>query len=627
MIPVPAGLEYLPYQVEGIEFARSRKSVLFGDEMGLGKTVEAIGVINCTPGINSVLVVCPATLRLNWRRELDKWLVREVESVVINYDQLHKLDRSRSYDICILDECTYIKNKSSKRSRLCRGIRARRKLALSGTPILNRPAELWHILHWLAPDKWPLSSWMKFTLRFCGAYRRWIGRKQIWDVSGATHLDELRELLAPLMIRRLKRDVLKELPEKFHQLIELPIDGMTGELKRKIAEVNRVVSAMDTQYAQDVAKLEGALSVVWEEMAQLRHQVGLEKVPMAVELIRDALESGEKVVVFAHHRDVIASLKAALNDFGPVVVHGSVSPENRQLAVDLFQHDSHVRVFIGQIQAAGVGITLTAASHVVFVESDWTPGVMSQAEDRCHRIGQKDSVLVQTLVLENSLDARMAKTLLKKQRIIELVLDVAPKEEKGEEEMIEEKLERIAVALEKIAGWEVLVQKIPPTSEQFAAQKAPVCCPETAAASCTQSCGVAPGESAPACCPKTAAVKADDGREEVKAALRAKGIKFKDAARTETLQKLLADAVVAVIPDPAPADPVTAETDDILGEDPKKPATKDDVRAALIALSAAKGKDEALGLLKAIGKVDKLSDVDPIYYGALLDACKVRGVA
>lgn len=428
MIPCPVNESYLPYQEEGIEFARPRPACLFGDEMGLGKTIQAIGWLNCHPEIETVLVVCPATLKINWRRELDKWLISPcIEVTIINYDQLHKLDYDKEYDVAILDEAHYIKNKRARRSEFCRQIQAKNKFALTGTPILNRPIELWHILHWLVPELWPAESYMRYAIRYCGAHRERVNRagKMVWVMDGATHLDELKMHLSYLMIRRLKQDVLKELPAKRRQLIELPMNGISDNAQLMMKEALAIAHVMriETLYADDVRALESKLQVAWQQMSELRHQVGLLKVPMAIDLIHDAVEASGKVVVFAHHRDVIAALNDALVDYRPAVIHGGTPQAARQDAVDRFQNDPNVKVFIGQIQAAGVGITLTASSHVIFVELDWTPGIVSQAEDRCHRIGQHQSVLVQHLVLEGSLDAHMAKTILRKQGVIEKALN------------------------------------------------------------------------------------------------------------------------------------------------------------------------------------------------------------
>ena len=421
MILCPPGHNYLPYQVEGIQFAKDKCSVLIADEMGLGKTVQAIGWLNAHPEVETCLVVCPASLKINWAREMDKWLVSPcVDVTIVNYDVLHKMDMSVVYDVVVFDEAHYLKTHDAKRSRLARCIQARNKVLLSGTPILNKPIELWHLLHILDPQAWPLKSRMAYALRYCAAYQKRIGKKSVWDVSGSSNLGELRQLLAPIMIRRLKADVLKELPPKRRQILELPA---AGDIK-----IRRMLKEWDERldYHAKVKGMKDPVSVMWTEMASMRREVALAKLPMAIQIIENAVESSGQVVVFAHHHEVIDKLAEHLPSC--VVVDGRTPLKDRQLAVDHFQHH-HSKVFIGQIQAAGVGLTLTAASHVIFVELSWVPGEMSQAEDRCHRIGQTDSVLVQHLVLENSLDAKIAKALVRKQGVIERALDAQKEEE------------------------------------------------------------------------------------------------------------------------------------------------------------------------------------------------------
>lgn len=413
-IYAPAGQTYLPYQTTGIEFAANRDAALIADEMGLGKTIQAIGLLNTRLDLERVLVVCPAGLRINWRRELDAWLVNPlVEVQIVSWDGLHKLNSGYAWDCIIADEAHYAKNREARRSRALMSLRARVRVALTGTPILNRPIELWNILHWLRPDLWPEKSFWPYARRYCAAHRGPFG----WDFGGASHLDELAGHLRHLMIRRLKADVLTELPAKRRQIVELDT-RMDRELRDKMAAME---ARLD--YEAQARGLEDAVSVAWQDMAGLRHDMARAKLPAAVDFLADAAIGSGKLVVMAHHRDVLESLQRELEDFRPVLIYGGMTDKARQEAVDGFQRRGEVRIFLGQIQAAGVGITLTAASHVAFVELEWTPGLMSQAEDRCHRIGQHDAVLVQHLVLPGSLDARLAKTLVAKQRVIDKTLN------------------------------------------------------------------------------------------------------------------------------------------------------------------------------------------------------------
>jgi SWI/SNF-related matrix-associated actin-dependent regulator of chromatin subfamily A-like protein 1 len=314
------------------------------------------------------------------------------------------------------------------------GITARFELHMTGTPILNRPKELWTSISRLAPDTF--NNFFRFAKRYCGAHSNGYG----WDMGGATNLDELQQKLrASLMVRRLKSEVLTELPAKRRQIVQLPANGASDlvEEERDIAaEQERVIEDLlaavqlakvndvpESEYLKAVEALQKGQRAAFTEVAKVSHRVALAKVPMTVSYLKELVESGQKVLVFAHHLDV---LDALASEFPKAVrLDGRNSVEERQLAVDRFQQDPEANPFIGGIRAAGVGLTLTAASLVVFHEIDWVPGVMNQAEDRAHRIGQKDSVLVQTLVLEGSLDAIKVRTLIEKQEIIDRALDRA----------------------------------------------------------------------------------------------------------------------------------------------------------------------------------------------------------
>lgn len=462
-IPCPAGRAYLPYQRAGIAYAMARQSTLFGDEMGLGKTIQAIGVINADETIKRVLVICPASLKLNWRRELERWLTRSLKSIIadgkncpvdaateiliVNYDIADKHSaalRSIPWDCLIVDEAHYLKNDKAKRTKAILGaaakkgdgpipgIRAQRKLFLTGTPIPNRPIEGWTIFSALAPDEF--RSFWGYAKRYCNATQGSYG----WDMTGSANLGELQDKLrASIMVRRLKKDVLTELPAKRRAVVEISQNGASkivaaeqnayaaheAAIERTRAEVELAKAESVDLYERMVAELREAVRSAFTELSKVRHQVAVAKIPHVVEHLRNALEGG-KVVVFAHHRDVVAGIMAELeNEYGAVKVTGEDSMQDRQAAVDRFQSDDSCRLFVGNIQAAGVGITLTAASHVVFAELDWVPGNVSQAEDRCHRIGQRDMVLVEHLVLDGSLDAQMAHTIVEKQAVIDEALD------------------------------------------------------------------------------------------------------------------------------------------------------------------------------------------------------------
>ena len=464
-IPCPAGCEFMPFQRAGIAFALQRDATLIGDEMGLGKTLQAIGVINADPAIERVLILCPSSLKLNWRRESTKWLVRKFSigivsgdwfpvscgMVICNYDVLTRHAakiRAVNWDLVIMDEAHYLKNGKALRTRMALGdwdyaakawktepIQADRRILMTGTPITNRPIELWPLIHYLDPDTW--DNFFRFAHRYCGAKRGRFG----FEAKGANNLGELQEKLrSTIMLRRLKRDVLTELPPKRRQVLAVERSDLSELIERerktwdasrkRIAEARSAValcnaSADPKEYERAVAQLRKAEGIAFQEIARERHNLALAKLPDLIDHLRESVESSVPVVCFVHHKDMVDAICAAFPKES-VRLTGDQGIEERQRNVDRFQTDERINLFVGTIMAAGVGITLTRASHVVFGELDWVPGNLTQAEDRCHRIGQRDSVLVQHLVVDGSLDAKMADILVKKQDVIDAALDDAP---------------------------------------------------------------------------------------------------------------------------------------------------------------------------------------------------------
>jgi SWI/SNF-related matrix-associated actin-dependent regulator 1 of chromatin subfamily A len=430
-------VNHFPFQLEGIRWLREHPRALLSDDCGLGKGVQALGYIDSTPEIRRVLVICPATLKLNWLAEARRWLRRKLDCFgIVNYERCRKEVTKReimaeNWDLIILDECHRCKNRKSQITKAILGIRgeqpgiitpARRRLFISATPILNRPAEFWTILNAIQPDEW--KSFWDFAKRYCDAHTKEVGYKNpktVWDASGSSNTGELRDRLKSIMLRRLKKDVLSELPEKRRQIIAFDFDKslvkaeITGllELGWNLDKMTRILESGDIRSLNVPDK--------FKQIGALRLETARAKVPLALEHIKDLLEGGEPIVVFAHHHEVIDALAAGLTEHSPVVLDGRTPPDHRQSIIDAFQ-GGNSRLFIGGIHAAGLGITLTAASTVVFVELDWTPAIMEQAESRCHRIGTVNPVLVQYLVFDGTIDARIAELLVKKQDTIERIV-------------------------------------------------------------------------------------------------------------------------------------------------------------------------------------------------------------
>ena len=449
-VPAPKEHSYMPFQVAGISFLAAHENALLADQMGLGKTIQAIGFVNWLSCVKSVLIVCPASLKINWYNELKKWLIHklsigiatskhwpETNIVICNYDILTKLPIKQQgmWDVLILDECHYLKNEKALRTKYVIGyrrgnkitppIQAKRKLALTGTPILNRPIELYNILKYLSPYGWPTR--FEYARRYCDAKQNGFG----WDFSGSSNLDELqKKLRSTIMVRRMKKAVIKDLPDKRYQIIEIDEDKLSKVQKRSAAVWENLSKQLgikdpsalsEEEYSRMVRALSGGVAVDFESISTLRKETALLKVPYVIEHLANLLENGVRVVCFAHHTEVIKELKNAFKG-RCVTLTGETPMLERERAVRVFQ-DKSAPLFIGNIRAAGVGLTLTASSHVVFAESDWTPGIMEQAEDRTHRIGQKESVLVQHIVLRGSLDANMAKAVVGKKQVIQTAVD------------------------------------------------------------------------------------------------------------------------------------------------------------------------------------------------------------
>lgn len=465
----PPGLTLRPYQRAGIHYCIDLKGALLADDMGVGKTIQAIGIVNHMMP-EKVLIVCPASVKLNWAKELDKWLVEKrrvgvakgshwplgADTVIINYDILSKhraMIRSIDWGMVVLDEAQYLKNPTAMRTmEICGGASQRKgiylpplpakfKLALTGTPILNKPIEIFTILRYLDPTGW--HDRMAFARRYCAAYKSVYG----WDMSGASNLEELQyRLRSTLMCRRLKCDVLTELPPKVRQVIEIDPEsrhkkalkreqGLWSDIKDKSGITDNTI--LDDDKFRMVVKLmrDGTFGKD-EHIATIRREVAISKIPDIISHLDTVLENEHKVVCFVHHREVVKGLKERYKD-ECVVVDGSTNERNRLTAVERFQNYGNVRLFFGNIKSAGVGITLTAASVVVFGESDWTPGLITQAEDRIHRIGQKSQALIHHLVLAGSMDAIMVKRVIHKQDIIERALNDTSGVNSGIEELLE----------------------------------------------------------------------------------------------------------------------------------------------------------------------------------------------
>ena len=428
-------MQLFPYQQEGAAFLAGHTGALLADTMGLGKTAQAIvAAARTTPagGVAAILVVCPASVVLNWVREFEIWWPRKdrrrLMLEVISYDRLTRnlSDYTDTvYHAVILDEAHYLKNPKAKRTKAVFGKhmnghggvieKAKHVWCLTGTPAPNNPSELWPMLHALNPGSilgqgkqayQPRNFW-SFTRRYCVVKNNGFGEV----IVRGQRLDELKEKMRPFMLRRRKEDVLPDLPEL--RFGELPLEGCTSAnalaaIDRSDVDVKRIKTALETGGVEALSKLS-------TEMATVRRLTALAKVGAVAEWVKEWLENcDEKIVVFAQHREAISAIKSALEKFRPAVIHGGTSQRLRSAEVDRFQREDGCRVFVGQIQAAGIGLTLTAASDLVFLEQSWTPADNAQAAMRIHRIGQKRGCLVRVAMLAGSIDESVQRVLARK---------------------------------------------------------------------------------------------------------------------------------------------------------------------------------------------------------------------
>jgi SWI/SNF-related matrix-associated actin-dependent regulator of chromatin subfamily A-like protein 1 len=428
---LPLGGVLHPFQRAGVRYALERRRTFIADEQGLGKTVQALATIEADEAFPTV-VVCPASMKLMWEREAQKWLphrsvavlegrtdatwteeTREADIVVLNYDILDwhsETLASLEPRALILDESHYVKNARAARTKAALELANRLpedalRLGLTGTPILNRAEELVSQLRVLGRLR-DFGSGARLTRRF----------------KAAGSDDRLHwNLRAHCYVRRTKKQVLPQLPAKSQDTVPVLL---SNEHEYRLAERDVIawLQTLPIDLRSIDAKVAAALRA--EQLVRLNHLRQLAargKLPTALAWIADFLESGEPLVVFAEH---IATQKAVMERF-PNAAHilGADSSQKRQKAVDAFQSEDGPQLIVCSLKAASQGITLTRASNVAFLELDWTPARHDQAEDRLHRIGQDSAVTAWYLLAPDTIDETMAELLQRKRSLIDAVTD------------------------------------------------------------------------------------------------------------------------------------------------------------------------------------------------------------
>ena len=421
----------LSHQKEAIQKLVENKKFILADDMGLGKTTSTI-IAALETGAKKILIICPATLKINWKREIENYSDRSVyiaegknfdgnnDFVIINYDIIKNFhdDKKKNgskildanFDLVVIDEAHYIKNAQAQRTKLINDIvkKIDRIWLLTGTPMTSRPIDYFNLLSLI--DSPVAKNWMAYVIRYCSGYQFKVGPRKVWNVMGASNLEELRDRTLGLTLRRLKEDVL-DLPDK----IITPV-----YLRLKSKEYEEVMGEYYNWYEKNPEESK-SLTVQFTKLTKVRQIIADEKIAQTIELAENILEQDKKVIIFCNFTD---SLNKICEHFGKsaVKLDGSMSKTERQFSVDQFQENEKIKVFVGNIKAAGVGITLTSAEAVIMNDLSFLPSDHSQAEDRAYRYGQKNNVLVYYPIFENTIEGVIYDILINKKQVISTVL-------------------------------------------------------------------------------------------------------------------------------------------------------------------------------------------------------------
>jgi len=432
------------FQKEGLDFLlKSSGNALLADEMGLGKTVQTLSYVSTEKQTFPVLVVAPLVTLKNWEREIEKFLKKKsrngriiefqspsVTSIrtgkskelpktdiyVINYELLLK----RSEDIekvgirtIVCDEVHNLRSKTTQKYKAVKKLAAlptvNYRIGLSGTPIYNRGSEIWPIIDILKPGL--LGSFKEFCEYFC--YVNDKGKAIVLENKRASLRNELQK---HVMLRRKKSDVLKELKDKVRYK-----EVIASDTDYYLEELDKIWKKLENE--QKEAKTEFSKSASYHRAIQSERQIaGVAKLPHVINFVKNIMEIEESVVVFCHHKVIHKLLHESLQEFSPVSIVGGQSDDTRQDQIDKFQKGES-KLMIAGIRAGNVGINLTRAKYVIFAELDWSPAIHRQAEDRLHRIGQKNTVFAYYLIGNGTLDDHVASILVDKSYEIDAIMD------------------------------------------------------------------------------------------------------------------------------------------------------------------------------------------------------------
>jgi len=421
----------LSHQKEAIEKLVGSRRFILADDMGLGKTTSTI-IAALETGAKKILIVCPASLKINWEREIANYSDRtcfiaegkkfstEADFVIVNYDILKnfhsKEDKENSlllqskFELVILDEAHMVSNAQAQRTKLINDFvkNIKRVWLLTGTPMTSRPINYYNLLNIIESPV--AQNWMAYAIRYCQGFQFRAGNRKVWNVTGASNLEELRDRTSKQILRRLKENVL-DLPDKI--ITPVYLRTSSKEYKDLMGEYY--------EWLENKKEESSSLTVQFSKLMKVRKVIANEKVKDTIDFAQNIIDQGKKVIIFTNFTD---TLQLIHNHFGKesVYLDGSCNKVQRQYAVDQFQENEKIKVFVGNLKAAGVGLTLTAAEVVIMNDLSFVPAEHAQAEDRAYRYGQKNNVLVYYPIFENTIEGVIYDILNKKKKVIGTVM-------------------------------------------------------------------------------------------------------------------------------------------------------------------------------------------------------------
>jgi len=421
----------LDHQKLAIEKLSGTKRFILADDMGVGKTTSAV-IAALEVNVKKILIICPASLKINWQREIENYSDRSVyicegknfstehDFVIINYDILknfyelkdieNSLITKANFELIIIDEAHYISNGQAQRTKLVNSFVKQSKYLwlLTGTPMTSRPMNYFNLLSLIESPV--AQNWMAYAIRYCQGYQFKAGNRKVWNVTGASNLEELRDRTSRQFLRRLKTEVL-DLPDKIITPVYLRLNS-----KQYMGLMGEYYDWYDKKKEES-----SSLTVQFSMLMKVRQVIAEEKIKHTIELAQNIIDQDKKVIIFTNFTGVLQKIH---EHFGKqsVYLDGSCSNPKRQYAVDEFQNNDKVKVFVGNLIAAGAGITLTAGEAVIMNDLSFVPAHHQQAEDRSYRYGQKNSVSVYYPLFDNSIEGVIYDMLSNKKNVIDTVM-------------------------------------------------------------------------------------------------------------------------------------------------------------------------------------------------------------